>query len=64
MPPRKRAAPADEDDVQLAEPVTPERLAELAAMGWRGPTPSTHAQGEHILARLRQGQPTPPEEGS
>ena len=56
--PRKHA-PHDDEGMQLAEPVTPEQLAELAAMGYRGPTPSTQWQAAHVLDRWRQGQPTP-----
>jgi hypothetical protein len=49
---RKRAVEHDDADVDMAPTVTPQQLAALSALGFRGPTPSTQPQAAALLRRL------------
>jgi hypothetical protein len=53
---RKRAVEHDDADVDLAPTVTPQQLAALSALGYRGPTPSTQPQAATLLRRLEEEQ--------
>ena len=56
MPRRKAVKYPDDADVDLAPPVTAEQRAELAALRYRGPTPSTQPQAAALLRRLEAEQ--------
>jgi hypothetical protein len=51
--PRPKAVEHDDDNVELAEPVTPDQRQQLYELRFRGPSPSTATQASAILARLR-----------
>lgn len=58
--PRKNVVHHPDDlDVELAPVVTPEQLAALEALGYRGAWPSTAAQAAAILERLQQSLQPP-----
>ena len=56
--PRTPEHPDDTDtDSGLAPQVTPQQLAELFALGYRGPTPSTMPQCDALLRQWRRSPP-------
>ena len=57
MPRRKAIEHPDDKDIDLAPPSTRDQLAALAALGYRGPTPSTHPQAATLLRLLREEAP-------
>lgn len=50
--PRRQAVEPDDVDTALAPAVTAQQRVELAARGYRGPTPSTEPQAAALLRRL------------
>jgi hypothetical protein len=52
MPRKKAVEHPDDVEIDLAPAVTPQQLGELSALGYRGPTPSTHPQAAALLQRL------------
>jgi hypothetical protein len=56
MPRRKAVDDPEDAGLDLAPAVTAQQLAALAALGYRGPTPSTQPQAAALLRRLRVAQ--------
>ena len=46
----------EREELGLAEPVTKAQLRQLQKYGYRGPTPCSHKQAEHILRRYKKGK--------
>jgi len=59
---RKRAVEHNDEAVELAAPLTAEQRQELYALRFRGAWPSTRAQAEAVLHRLRPA-PTGEDQG-
>jgi hypothetical protein len=56
--PHKRAVEHDDDEGELAEPVTATQRQELFERSYKGAFPSTRVQAEAILERLRSAPVT------
>jgi hypothetical protein len=59
MPRKRDREHPDDIGVVLAPAVSPQQLAELAELGYRGPTPSTQPQAADLLRQWRRSPPAP-----
>lgn len=62
MPRKKTVDHPDDIDVDLAPLVSPSQLAELHALGYRGPTPSTEPQAAALLRQWQRPAPVCPQD--